>query len=173
MKRREFFAALGVAATWPLAAGAQQNEKVRRIGILMPYAEGDDENQARVGAFKHELERLGWVAGRNVQFDDHWTTDNMDLVRAHAARLMASNPDIVIATGGRVVPILMQLSNSIPIVLPGGSDPVRAGYAKSLARPGGNVTGFTLLELSMLGKTLEILADCARRRSHSADLQSG
>src|SRR5271166_439894 len=127
----------------------------------MPYAKGDTENEARVGAFKHELEKLGWVAGRNVQFDEHWTTDNMDLVRAHAASLMASNPDVVVATGGRVVPILMQLSSSIPIVLPGGSDPVRVGYAKTLAHPGGNVTGFTLFALSMLGKSLEILKQIA------------
>jgi putative ABC transport system substrate-binding protein len=162
VKRREFITLLGcAAASWPLAARAQQSERIRRIGIVMPYAKGDTENEARVQAFKQELEKLGWVEGRNVQFDEHWTTDNMDLVRSHAASLMASNPDVVLASGGRVVPILRQLSNSIPIVLPGASDPVGVGYAKSLARPGGNVTGFALFELSMLGKSLEILKQIA------------
>jgi len=127
----------------------------------MPYAKGDTENEARLQIFKQELEKLGWVQGRNLQFDEHWTTDNMELVRSHAATLMASNPDVVIATGGRVVPVLMRLSTSIPIVLPGGSDPVRVGYAKSLARPGGNVTGFASFELPMLGKSLEILRQIA------------
>jgi putative tryptophan/tyrosine transport system substrate-binding protein len=162
MKRREFLAALGGAAampslSWPLAARAQQTNRVRQIGILMPYAQGDAENEARVRSFKQELAKLGWAEGHNVRFNEHWTTDNMDLVRSHATSLMSSNPDVVIATGGRVIPILMQLSGSIPIVLPGGSDPVRVGYAKSLAHPGGNVTGFTLFELSTLGKSLDIL----------------
>jgi putative tryptophan/tyrosine transport system substrate-binding protein len=161
MKRREFITLLGGAAAWPLAARAQQPDRVRRVGIVMPYAKGDADNEARVQAFKQELEKLGWAQGRNLQFDEHWTTDNMDLVRSHAASLMASNPDVVVATGGRVVPILRQLSTSIPIVLPGASDPVRVGYAKSLARPGGNVTGFALFELSMLGKSLEILKQIA------------
>jgi putative tryptophan/tyrosine transport system substrate-binding protein len=161
IRRREFITLVSGVAAWPLAARAQQADRVRRVGILMPFAKGDTEYEARVQAFKHELEKLGWADGRNVQFDEHWTTDNMDLVRTHAASLMTSNPDVVVATGGRVVPILMQLSSSIPIVLPGGSDPVRVGYAKSLAHPGGNVTGFTLIELSILGKSLEILKQIA------------
>jgi putative ABC transport system substrate-binding protein len=162
MKRREFITILGGAAVgWPMAPRAQQPDRVRRIGIVMPFAKGDAENEALVATFKQELAKLGWADGRNVQFDERWTTDNMDVVRAEAASLMASHPDVVIATGGRVVPILMQLSSSIPIVLPGGSDPVRMGYAKTLARPGGNVTGFALLELSMLGKSIEILKQIA------------
>jgi putative ABC transport system substrate-binding protein len=161
VRRRKFITLLGGGAAWPLAARAQQPDRVRRIGIVMPYAKGDTEIEARVQAFKQDLEKLGWVEGRNVQFDEHWTTDNMDLVRSHAASLMASNPDAVLASGGRVIPILRQLSNSIPIVLPGASDPVGVGYAKSLARPGGNVTGFALFELPMLGKSLEILKQIA------------
>ena len=106
----------------------------------MPYAKGDAENQSRVQAFKQELAKLGWAEGRNVQFDEHWTTDNMDLVRTEATTLMESNPDVVVANGGRVIPVLMQLSHSIPIVLPGGSDPVGVGYAETLAHPGRNVT---------------------------------
>jgi putative ABC transport system substrate-binding protein len=161
MRRRAFIEGIAASATWPLAAHAQQEARVRRVGILMPYAKGDAENEARVQALKQKLVDFGWVQGRNIQFDERWTTDNMDAVRSQAASLMASNPDVVVATGGRVIPVLMQLSNSIPIVVPGGGDPVRQGYAKSLARPGGNVTGFALFELSTLGKSIEILKQIA------------
>jgi putative ABC transport system substrate-binding protein len=157
LQRREFIALLGGAAAWPLAARAQQADRVRRVGIVMPYGKGDSEHEARVRAFKQELGKLGWTDGGNIQFDEHWTTDNMDMVRAHAASVVASNPDIIVAIGGRVVPVLMRLSRSIPMVLPGASDPVGVGWAKSLARPDGNVTGFTGFELSILGKSLEIL----------------
>ena len=153
MRRRAFILALGgTAAAWPLAARAQQADRVRRIGIVLPYAKEDAEWGARVLEFKQELGKLGWTDGGNVQFDERWTTDNMDIVRAEAASLVASSPDIVVAAGGRVVPILMRLSGSIPMVIPGASDPVGVGWVKSLARPGGNVTGFTLFELSILGK---------------------
>jgi putative tryptophan/tyrosine transport system substrate-binding protein len=161
MRRREFIVALGGAAAWPLSVFAQHADRVRRVGIVMPYAKGDTENEARVLAFKQELGKLGWREGLNLQFDEHWTTDNMDLVRVQAASLIASDPDVVVATGGRVIPVLMQLSRSIPIVVPGGSDPVGVGYAKSLARPGGNVTGFALFEFTMLAKSLEILKQIA------------
>jgi putative tryptophan/tyrosine transport system substrate-binding protein len=142
----------------PLSAHTQQADRVWRIGIVMPYPKGDAENEARVAAFRQELAKLGWAEGRNVHFDERWTTDSMDVVRAEAASLMASSPDV---TGGRVIPVLMQLSHSIPIVLAGGADPVVAGYAKTLARPGGNVTGFTFLEFSMIGKSLEMLKQIA------------
>jgi putative ABC transport system substrate-binding protein len=162
MRRREFISFLGgAAATWSLAAWAQQPERMRRIGILMPYANGDAEFEARVRALRHELVRLGWTEGVNVQFDERWTTDNMDRVRANAASLVASKPDVVITLGGRVVPVLVQLSRSVPIVLPGQVDPVGLGLVESLARPGGNITGFTTLELSMFGKTLETFKQLA------------
>jgi putative tryptophan/tyrosine transport system substrate-binding protein len=162
MKRREFITLLGgAAAAWPLAAGARQPSRVRRIGILMPYAKGDAEWAARVLAFKQELAKLGWTDGGNIAFDERWTTDNMDRVRAEAASLVASNPDIIVTTGGRVVPVFMRLTRTIPMVLPTASDPVGVGYAQSLARPGGNVTGFTGFELSILGKSLEILKQIA------------
>ncbi len=161
MKRREFITLLGGAAAWPLAARAQQPGRVRRVGILMPYPKGDSEHEARVRAFKQELAKLGWTDGANVRFDEHWTTDNMDMVRSHAASVVASNPDIIVTTGGRVVPVFMRLTRSIPMVLPSASDPVGVGYAQSLAHPGGNVTGFTALELSILGKSLEILKQIA------------
>src|SRR4029450_10840137 len=162
IERRKFLATLGgAAAAWPLAARAQQPGRVRRVGILMPYPKGDSEHEARVRAFKQELAKLGWTDGANVRFDEHWTTDNMDMVRSHAASVVASNPDIIVTTGGRVVPVFMRLTRAIPMVLPSASDPVGVGYAQSLAHPGGNVTGFTALELSILGKSLEILKQIA------------
>ena len=127
----------------------------------MPFAKADSEGHSRLRAFKQELEKLGWTDGDNVQFDERWTAGNMDLVRSDAASLMASNPDVVVASGGRVVPVLMQQSRSIPIVVSGGTDPVGVGWAQSLAHPGGNVTGLTAFELPMLGKSLEILKQIA------------
>jgi putative tryptophan/tyrosine transport system substrate-binding protein len=144
-----------------VAARAQQGERMRRVGIVMPFAKGDSEGEARIRAFKQELAKLGWTDGGNVQFDERWPADNMDLVRSHAASLVASNPDIIVVSGGRIVPVLMRLTRSIPMVLPGASDPVGVGWAQSLARPGGNVTGFTGFELSTLGKSLEILKQIA------------
>jgi putative tryptophan/tyrosine transport system substrate-binding protein len=161
MRRREFITLLGGAAAWPLAAHAQKPERMRRIGIVMPFAKGDSEGEARVRAFKQELAKLGWTDGGNIQFDEHWPADNMDTVRSQAASLVATNPDIIVASGGRIVPVLMRLTRSIPMVLPGASDPVGVGWAQSLARPGGNVTGFTGFELSTLGKSLEILKQIA------------
>jgi putative ABC transport system substrate-binding protein len=161
VKRREFITLLGGVAAWPVVARAQQPERMRRIGIVMPFAKGDSEGEARIRAFKQELATLGWTHGRNIQFDERWPADNMDLVRSHAASLVASNPDIIVVLGGRIVPVLMRLTRSIPMVLPGASDPVGVGWAQSLARPGGNVTGFTGFELSMLGKSLEILKQIA------------
>jgi len=162
LKRREFITMLASTATaWPLAARAQQPRRMRRVGIVMPFAKGDSEGEARIRAFKQELAKLGWTDGGNIQFDERWPADNMDLVRSHAASLVASNPDIIVASGGRIVPVLMRLTRSIPIVLPGATDPVGVGWAQSLARPGGNVTGFTAFELAMLGKSLEILKQIA------------
>jgi putative ABC transport system substrate-binding protein len=161
MKRRDVIALIGGAVAWPLAARAQQLQGMRRVGILMPFPKTDNESEIRVRAFRQELAKLGWTEGKNVQFDERWTTDNMDRVRAEAASLMASKPDAVIAIGGRVIPVLMQLSRSIPIVVPTASDPVGVGWIESLARPGGNVTGFAFLELSMFGKMLETLKQIA------------
>jgi putative ABC transport system substrate-binding protein len=161
VKRREFITLLGGAAAWPLATRAQQPSRVRRVAILMPDPKGDSEHEARVRAFKQELAKLGWTDGGNIRFDERWPSDNMDRVRAEAADLVASNPDIIVTYGGRVVPVFMRLTRSIPMVLPSASDPVGVGYAQSLAHPGGNVTGFTSFELSILGKSLEILKQIA------------
>jgi putative ABC transport system substrate-binding protein len=162
MRRREFITLLGGAvAAWPLAAHSQQGERMRRIGILMPYPPTNIEVQARVRAFREELRKKGWARGVNVQFDERWTTDNMDLVRAAAANLAELTPDAILAVGGRVIPVLMQATRSVPIVVPGGANPVERGWIKSLAHPGGNVTGFSGLELSVIGKMLQTLKDLA------------
>jgi len=162
MRRREFITLLsGAAVAWPLAAHAQHIERVRRIGILMPFSPGDEEVQSRVKAFREELRKRGWASGINVRFDERWTTDNMDLIRSAATNLVELKPDAIMAVGGRVIPVLMQTTRSIPIVYPGGVDPVGDGYVESLARPGRNVTGFAAMELSVIGKMLEILTGIA------------
>jgi putative ABC transport system substrate-binding protein len=158
LQRRDLFTLLGgAAAAWPVAAWGQQKERVRRIGILMPFSKSDAAFQARVQVFRQELTKLGWAEGGNVQFDERWSTDNMDLVRADAAGLVELNPDVILISGDRVIPVIMKLTRSIPIVVAGTSDPIASGAAESLARPGRNVTGFSIVEFSMFGKMLEIL----------------
>jgi hypothetical protein len=126
MQRRGFMKIIGgAAAGWPLAARAQQPERMRRVAILTPYPPADAEMQGRVHVLRQELERLGWTADVNIQFDERWTTDNMDLVRANASGLIALNPDVVVANGGRVIPILMQLTRTIPICHSGRKRPGR------------------------------------------------
>jgi putative ABC transport system substrate-binding protein len=164
--RREFITLLGGAVAWPLAARAQQGDRVRRIGILMPFPPTNAEMQARVRAFREELRKRGWGAGFNVQFDERWTSDNMDLIRSAATNLVELNPDAIVAVGSRVIPILMELTRSIPIVTPSGADPVAYGYAESLAHPGRNVTGFSPMELSVVGKMLQTLKEIAPTVSH-------
>jgi putative ABC transport system substrate-binding protein len=161
MKRREFLGIIGGVASWPLATHAQQPERMRRIGILMPFPPENAERQTQVRAFRDELRKRGWASGVNVQFDERWTVDNMELIRSAAANLVELNPDVILAVGGRVIPILMKLTRSIPIVIPGGSDPVARGYVDSLAHPGGNVTGFAFQEDSIIGKQLQTLKEIA------------
>src|SRR5262250_3008722 len=120
--RRELLAALAGAAAWPLAARAQQGERVRRIGILMPFPPTNAEVQARVRAFREGLRKRGWAASINAQFDERWTSDNMDLIRSAATNLVELNPDVILAAGARVIPILMELTRSTPIVTPSGAD---------------------------------------------------
>jgi len=161
MRRRDVIALLGGAVAWPLLARAQQGERVRRIGILMPYPAENAERQMRVRAFREELRKRGWASGVNIQFDERWTGDNLELIRSAAEHLVELNPDAILAVGGRVIPILMKLTRSIPIVYPGGSDPVERGYVDSLAHPGGNVTGFAIMETSVIGKQLQTLKEIA------------
>src|SRR6516162_3582255 len=137
MKRREFITLLGGAAAWPVAARAQQ-ERMRRIGVLLPAAADDAEFQARVGAFLQGLALLGWTIGRNVRIDTRWAAANAADIRKHAAELAALVPDVILAGGGATVGPLMEVTRTVPIVFPVVVDPVGAGFVDSLARPGGN-----------------------------------
>jgi putative ABC transport system substrate-binding protein len=162
MKRRDFISLVGSAAlAWPLAARAQQGERVRRIGILLPAAADDSEFQARVGAFLQALALLGWSIGRNVRIDTRWATANAAEIRRHAAELVALAPDVILAHAGSTVGALLQVTRTVPIVFPVVVDPVGAGLVDSLARPGGNATGFMTAEYSMSGKLLELLKQIA------------
>ena len=143
MKRREFITLLGgAAAAWPLAARAQQRERMRRIGVLMPLAADDPESQARIAAFLQGLQQLGWTVGRNVRIDTRWAAADADDIRRHAAELVALAPDVILAAGAAAVGPLLQATRTVPIVFVSVADPVGAGFVESLARPGGNATGF-------------------------------
>src|ERR1700681_365805 len=164
-KRREFIALLsGVVASsvvWPFVARAQQPERMRRIGLLLPAAADDPEFQTRVGAFLQALALLGWTIGRNVRIDTSWATANAAEIRRHAAELAALAPDIILANGGTAVGPLLQATRTVPIVFAVVADPVGAGFVDSLARPGGNATGFMSNEFSLAGKWLELLKQIA------------
>jgi putative ABC transport system substrate-binding protein len=161
MKRREFIAGIASAAAWPLAARAQQADRVRRIGIIMPYPSSDVEIRTRVHALQQELRKLGWIEGSTIQYDEYWTTYDLERLRNGAAELLRAKPDVVVTNGGRIIPILKQMTQTVPIVIAAFSDPVGAGVVSSLARPGGNITGFSAFELSMIGKMLDILKKLA------------
>src|SRR5262245_18324867 len=166
IRRREFIAALGAAMAWPLTARAQQGERMRRIGIVMPYPPTNADMQTRVRAFREELRKRGWAASVDAQIDERWTSDNMDLLRSAAADLVELNPDVIMVSGARVIPISMESTRSIPIVTPSGSDLIERGIAGSLARPGGIVTGFGSIELSVIGKMLQTLKEIAPNVTH-------
>jgi putative ABC transport system substrate-binding protein len=162
MLRRKFITLLGgAAAAWPLAARAQQPKRMRRIGVLLNAAADDAEFQARVGAFLQGLALLGWTIGRNVRIDTQWATANAAEVRRHAAELAALAPDVILAHGAGPVGALLQATRTVPIVFVGVIDPVGGGFVDSLARPGGNATGFLLFEYSLSGKWLELLKQIA------------
>ena len=163
MRRREFIGFLGSATAWPHAAWAQQPERMRRIGVLMPFAVDDPQTQGRVTAFLQGLAQLGWTDGRNVQVDTRWAAGNADHFRRYAAELIALAPDVILASGGTGVWALLQATRTVPIVFTQTADPVGAGYINSLARPGGNATGFTTMEFGMSGKYLELLKEIAPR----------
>src|SRR5262245_47075173 len=160
--RRKFLATLGGgAAAWPLAARAQQGEKMRRIGVLANIAADDPEAQARITAFAQELAQLGWIAGRNVKIDSRWTAGDNERVRRYAAELVALAPDVIVANSSQAVAALLEATSTVPIVFASIPDPVGAGFVNSLARPGGNATGFLLFEYGMSGKWLELLKQIA------------
>ena len=162
MRRRDFIRLFGgAAATWPVAAPAQQSERVRRIGIMLATTADDAEFQAWVGAFLQALALLGWTIGRNVRIDTRWATANPGEIRRHAAELAALAPDVILAHGASTVRELLQVTRAVPIVFPVVSDPVAAGYVESMARPGGNATGFTSFDWDVCAKWLELLKQTA------------
>jgi len=162
MKRREFITLLcGATTTWPLAARAQQPERVRRIGVLMGRSANDKEGQAFVAAFLQGLQELGWSVGHNVIVDIRWSADSNADARKYAAELVALAPDVILAQGSSPVASLLQVTSTVPIVFTNVADPVGAGYVDSLARPGGNITGFAPFEYSMSGKWLQLLKEIA------------
>jgi putative tryptophan/tyrosine transport system substrate-binding protein len=159
--RREFITFLGgAAAAWPLAARAQQPDRMRRIGVLMPQTAGDAAGQARLTAFLQGAQQLGWTDGRNVQIDTRWGAD-ADLIRKHAVELAALAPDVILASGSATLGPLLQATRAVPIVFTIIVDPVGAGFVASLARPGGNATGFTTFEYGVGAKWLELLQQIA------------
>jgi putative tryptophan/tyrosine transport system substrate-binding protein len=160
MKRRKFITLVGSAAAWPFAARGQRAERTR-VGALLPATADDAVFQARIGAFLQELALLGWSIGRNLQIEIRWASANPNEIRRHAAELVALRPDVILATGDSTMPPLLQATRTVPIVFPVVVDPVANGYVESLARPGGNATGFMISEYSMSGKWLELLKEIA------------
>jgi putative ABC transport system substrate-binding protein len=170
MRRRQFIAGLGSAAAWPVVARAQQPERMRRIGMLLPAATDDPQFQARVAAFYQGLALLGWTIGRNVRIDTRWSS-NADDTRKHAEELVALAPDVILASGGVSVGPLLQVTRTVPIVF-AAADPVGSGFVDSLARPGGNATGFINFEFSTSGKWIELLKQIAPSVTRAAVLRN-
>jgi ABC-type uncharacterized transport system substrate-binding protein len=174
MRRREFIKVIAgsVAVTWPIATHAQQQgERMRRIGALVLYAEDDPEGQAQVAAFVQTLQSLGWTTGRNVQIDIRWGAADAASSRRYAAEMVALAPDVILTGGSAATAAVQEATRTLPIVFVNVSDPVGAGYVASLARPGGNVTGFTFIEYGMSGKGLELLKEIAPRVTRVAVLR--
>jgi ABC-type uncharacterized transport system substrate-binding protein len=162
VKRREFISLLGGAAGWPLAARAQQPERMRRIGFIQVVAENDPEAQARITAFQQGLAALDWVEGRNIRIIYRFAAaGDAARIQTHVAELVSSAPDLIVAGGTPVIAALKQATSTIPIVFAIVNDPVGQGFITSLARPGGNITGFTFIEFEMVGKWLELLKEMA------------
>jgi ABC-type uncharacterized transport system substrate-binding protein len=172
MRRREFITLLGGAAvSWPLAARAQQRDGMRRVGVLSSLAADDPETQARHAAFLQGLQEWGWATGRNVQIDYRWGAGDPDRFRKYAVELVALAPDVILATGTPVTAALLQATRSVPIVFVVVPDPVANGFVESLARPGGNATGFTVYEYGLGGKWLELLKEIAPHVTRAAVLR--
>jgi putative tryptophan/tyrosine transport system substrate-binding protein len=173
MRRRAFISGLaGSAVAWPIALRAQQSERVRRIGVLMNVAADDAEGQAHLAAFRQILQQLGWSDGSNVSIDARWAKNDIDLDRKYAAELVSLEPDVILASGSPSVAALQHASRTLPIVFVRVSDPVAAGFVDTLARPGGNITGFMQFEYSFSGKWLELLKQIAPWLTRAAVLRS-
>jgi ABC-type uncharacterized transport system substrate-binding protein len=171
VRRREFITFLGGAAAWPLAARAQQSRRMRRVGALLPYAANDPQAQTRNAAFLQGLQQLGWTVGTNVQIDYRWAAGNEDDTRKYAAELVALAPDVIFASGSAAVGPLHRATRTVPIVFAIVPDPVGAGFVDSLARPGGNITGFTPYEYGIGAKWLEVLKEVAPSVTRAAVLR--
>jgi putative ABC transport system substrate-binding protein len=159
MRRREFIAGLGGAAAWPLVADAQ--ERMRRVGVLMNTTAEEPEAQSYLAAFQQGMQELGWSVGRNLRVELRWGSGDAELTRRYAAELAALSPDVMLAAGGPVVSAMQRASRTIPIIFAQSIDPVGSGIVASLARPGGNTTGFTQFEYSLSGKWAELLKEIA------------
>jgi len=173
MRRREFLGTLGGAViAWPLAARAQQPDRIRTVGLIVAAAENDPEFQSRIAALRQGLAQLGWNEGQNLRLDIRWATTNPALLRKHAAELVALAPDVIISASGTTTMVpLLELTRTVPIVFTLVIDPVGAGFVASLARPGGNVTGFLMFEYGLAGKWLELLKQVAPNVTRAAVLR--
>jgi ABC-type uncharacterized transport system substrate-binding protein len=163
MKRRQFITLLGGAAAWPATARAQQPDRVRRVGLLTSFAADDPEARARVAAFMEGLQALGWVEHRNVRVDYRWSAGDAETIRRHAAELVALAPDVILSQSTPALAALQKATRTIPIVFVSVSDPVGDGLVASLAKPGGNITGFSNYEPTLAGKWLELVREVAAR----------
>src|SRR6516225_2548381 len=169
MQRREFITLLsGATAGWPLAARAQQNERMRRIGVLMNRVTDDPEGQAHITAFLQGLQQLGWSEGRNMQIDIRWGANDADLDRRYAEELVALAPDVFLASGTLSVAALQRVSRTLPIVFVSVVDPIGSGLVDTLARPGGETTGFMNFEYNLSGKWLELVKQIAPKVMRAA-----
>jgi putative ABC transport system substrate-binding protein len=170
MRRRELITLLGGAAAWPLAARAQQADRMRLIGVLMAYAESDPEGQAWVAAFRERLQKLGWAEGRNIRIVTRWATPNVEAMQRFAKELVALQPVLILSQSTPTTAALLQYTRTIPIIFANIADPVGSGFVASFPRPGGNATGFVLFEPTMAGKWLELLKEIAARVNRVAFL---
>src|SRR5271157_5219186 len=161
VKRRELIACLGGAAMWPLAAGAQQGERVRRIGVLLSVAESDPEGKVQLSGFTLGLAELGWIDGRNLRMEVRWGGGDVDQIRTFAKELVALQPDLIVAQGTPVTAALQRETRTIPIVFVVVTDPVGDGFVAGLSHPGGNITGFLTSESAITGKIFELLNEIA------------
>jgi ABC-type uncharacterized transport system substrate-binding protein len=171
MHRRDFIKVIAGSAAWPLTAVAQQAERMRRIGVLLPHTPDDPQGQARLAAFLQELQLLGWIVGRNVRVDTRWGAGDADRYRKHGGELVALEPDVIVANTSPIVAAVQQATSTIPVVFVNVIDPVGAGFVASLARPANNMTGFAVFEYGVSVKWLALLKEIAPGVTRAAVLR--
>jgi putative tryptophan/tyrosine transport system substrate-binding protein len=171
MRRRVFIGLLGGAATWPLAARAQPTDQKRRVGVLMHMSENHAEGQARVAAFREGLQELGWIDGRNLRLEVRWGVGDAERIRRFAAELVALRADVIFTSASNTVAALQKATRTVPIVFAAVIDPIGAGFVESMARPGGNSTGFVAFEYAIAAKWLELLKEIAPAVTRAAVLR--